>query len=252
MSQSQRRKKQLDYWGLMALMILFSILWHIWISPMWLIREVRPFGASQYSTRDVLNYLNSRHLTGQHLLRVNPTQIRQELLKFPLLKEVRVERRLFPALINLYLTERKPAFRIYQEIPGKAYVSSQSVLVDDEGMILKISDTRTPPHTVWAAVDASALRAGRLSAEHLRVLLFLNTLYQNRQLSVQGVYNISRTDHLVLRLPDGSPPVWLGAPEQLPLKLSLLQPLVDLAARDQRRVRFFDLRNWETPVIKLD
>ena len=247
----QRRKKEPDYWRIIWLMVFFSVLWHIWLAPFWLIHEVRPFGASHYSTRYVLNYLSSHQLTGKHILSINPMQIRRELLNFALLKEVRVERTLFPTLLNLYLTERKPAFRIYEEISGGAYQSSRSFLIDDEGVVLNIPDAQTPPHTVLVSIDKTQLRAGRLDQEHLSLLLLLNTLYQNKQLLAQGVYNISRPDQLILRPSEGSPPVWLGRAEQLSLKLRLLPSLEEIAKKNNQRVSYFDLRNWENPVIKI-
>lgn len=232
-------------------MILSSLLWQIWTAPIWIVQEVRPHGLSSYSTRYVLNYLNGKKLTGQHLLQINPLEIRKELLNYPLLKEVRVERRLFPALVNIFITERKPAFRLFYEPPGQqAYTTEQSGLLDEEGLILNIPDTHTPPHTILTSLERKKLKKGQLQPEQLTLLHQLNGLYQKKQLPIQGIYNISNPENIILRTPEINAPIWLGKPENLSLKLGLLVPLNDIIVKQNRPIACIDLRFWKHPVIR--
>lgn len=232
-------------------MILSSLLWHIWTAPIWMVQEVRPYGLSHYSTHYVLSYLNGKKFTGQHLLQINPLEIRKELLDYPLLKEVRVERVLFPTRVNILITERKPAFRLFYEPSSQqGYTTEQSVLLDEEGVILHISEVQTPPHTVLTSLERNKLKKGRLSPEQLALLHQLNGLYQKKQLPIQGIYNISNPENIILRTPEMSAPIWLGKAENLPLKLSLLSPLNDIIAKQSQPIVYIDLRFWKHPVIR--
>ncbi|PIQ24293.1 hypothetical protein COW36_23855 [bacterium (Candidatus Blackallbacteria) CG17_big_fil_post_rev_8_21_14_2_50_48_46] len=249
---SRKRKKRVpDYWRIMAAMLLSSILWQIWTSSLWQIQEVRPHGLSHYSTRFVLSYLDGKHLMGQHLLQVNPLVLQKELMDYPLLKSVNVERSLFPTVVNIFVIERKPTYRLFFERPNaQVYTPEHSSLMDEEGVLLNIPDTSTPAHTVLASVDKKILKMGHLPETQLNILNLLNGLYQKKQLPIQGVYNLSNPENIILRTPEINSPIWLGKPEQLSLKLGLLPSLTQITAKQSQLVESIDLRFWKHPVIK--
>jgi cell division septal protein FtsQ len=245
------QKRSFDYFGLMGVMILSSALWQIWMAPFWQIKEVRPHGLSNYSTRYVLGYLNSKKLEGKHMLQVNPLELRKELLDYPLLKDVRVERSFFPSLINVFATERKPAYRLFFEAPNlQAYSTEHSFLIDEEGVLLNIPDTNSPAYKVLTSIEKKAIKKGKLSPEHLLLLNQLNQLYQNKQLNIQGVYNLTNPENIILRSPELNTPVWLGKAENLPVKLGLLDPVREISKKQPKSIDYIDLRFWKHPVLR--
>jgi len=245
------QKRGFDYLGLMGVMILSSLLFQIWTAPFWQVQEIRPHGLSNYSTRYVLGYLSGKKLEGKHLLQINPLEIKKELMDYPLLKDVRVERSFFPTRVNIHVVERKPAYRLFYEEPTHLpYSNNLSFLIDEEGYLLNIPDGHTPSHTIMTSLEKKRLKKGKLTPEHLLLLNQLNALYQKKQLSVQGVYNLSNPENIILRAPEIGVPVWLGKAESLPVKLGLLQPVLEISKKQPKPVDYIDLRFWKHPVLK--
>lgn len=250
-SRRKPQRKGFDYFGLMGVMILSSALWQIWTAPFWLVEEVRPHGLSNYSTRYVLGYLSGKKLEGKHLLQINPLELQKELMDYPLLKEVRVERSFFPTRVNIHVIERKPAYRLFYEPPQQGpYSNTDSFLIDEEGYSLNIPDAHSPSHTIMTSLEKKQIKKGKLSPEHLLLLNQLNALYQQKQLPIQGVYNLSNPENLILRAPEIGVPVWLGKAESLSVKLGLLQPVLEISKKQPKPVDYIDLRFWKHPVLK--
>ena len=233
------------------LIIMVASLWGLWAPPLWSIQEVKLYGLSPHTHRHVIDYFQKHQIEGKHLLQVNPARLRDELLKFTLIQDVHIERHLFPPQLMVRVTERKPAFRIMLEADPKQpqRKGPGHVLIDVEGRVLTVPANTRPDQKLVASLAASKLTQ-TLDRERLEVLHQLNAHLNAGQLAYPGVYNLNNPQNVILRRPDAATPIWLGKPQDLALKLSLLTPIQQLASKQRESIEYIDLRFWRHPVLK--
>lgn len=233
------------------LMAIIASLWGLWAPPLWSVQEVKLYGLSPHTHKHVVDYFQKHHIKGKHLLQINPLRLRNELLQFTLIQDVHIERHLFPPQLMVRVTERKPAFRIVLEADPKqpATKGPAHVLVDVEGRVLNVPPSTRPDQKLVASLAVSKLQKN-LDRERLEVLHQLNAHLNAGQLPYPGVYNLDNPQNVILRRPDATTPIWLGKPQDLALKLSLLSPIQQLAAKQREPIEYIDLRFWRHPVLK--
>lgn len=229
------------------LMAIIASLWGLWAPPLWSIQEVKLYGLSPHTHKHVIDYFQKHRIEGKHLLQVNPVRLRDELLQFTLIQDVHIERHLFPPQLMVRVTERKPAFRIVlEQAPLK---SPGHVLIDVEGRVLNVPPSTRPDQKLVASLTANKLQK-TLDRERLEVLHQLNAHLNAGQLPYPGIYNLDNPQNVILRRPDATTPIWLGKPQDLALKLSLLSPIQQLAGKQREPIEYIDLRFWRHPVLK--
>lgn len=245
-----RARRRIDYFQIMAAMILGSTLFMIWTAPIWTIREVDIRGTTPYTRKYLEDFLQARSLVGQHLLKLNPLQLKAQILKNPLVRDAQFERELLPTRLTVKVQERKPAHFIYRQ-QGRVPVISKagSFILDHEGVVLPLPAAAAPEQLVQVSIRPELIKK-KLSASQLDMLRQLEVMAQQKLLPVKGVFDLSSPQNLVLYLADPAVTVWLGRSEDLLIKLKLIQPTLETAKPEISSVDYIDLRFWKHPVIK--
>lgn len=241
---------KIDYWRIMAAMILGSLLFTIWTAPFWRIQSVDIRGTTPYTRKYLENFLQAHSLIGVHILRLNPMQLKQQILKNPLVQGAQFERELLPTRLTIKVQERKPDHLLYLVQGRPPQVDrSKPVVLDHEGVVLPLPPDVAPEQSVQLCVMPSLVKT-RLPQPQLELLRELKAYAQQKLLPVEGVFDISRPQNLQLYLKQPKVTVWLGRSEDLQIKLKLIQPTLDTAKQDPERLDYLDLRFWKHPVLK--
>lgn len=243
----KQKKAALPYYQVMAFIVLFSVLWHLWSAPVWQLKKVHLHDLSQYSQSLVQSYIQGLNLEGRHILKVNPLVLKEHLLGFELVKGIDIRRSLFPGVLHIYVQERKAAFLVYpnSEKPNP----EEAKVVDDEGVVLRIPASEVPENSVRFTLSKRSLDQ-QISGEQVELMHYINQLFLKEEIAVQGFFNIEKTGEIILNTPAVPVPVWLGTRDNLPVKLSLIAPAMELAKKQSRPLRYIDLRYWKHPVLK--
>lgn len=247
----KRKKRLLGFGRLLVVALLLYGLWYFWQLPLWKVTAVQFDGLSPYSQPFVQAFMRHTDLKNKHLMAINPVELQNQLLEYPLLKEVQVIRHLWPARLDIRLAERVPYYRVYLESRSHhGYHDKDSVLIDREGKVLVLpAGTKPEKQLMLSMTHPNALE--QISPEQLEVGHRLNQLYEAKRISMPGVYNIANPANIILKSPQLKHPVWLGSLEDLPIKLRLLDPLQPLIQKQSSAVAYVDLRFWKHPVLKL-
>ena len=245
-SQTRRRQKVI---GLVQFCLAMGIgfgLFHFFQHPLWYITDIQVQGLNQYNRRFILNYLSHQELTDRHLLLLNPQEIQKELLSYPMLKSVQINRYLWPSQLVVQLQGRQPVFRIYLE--NNTYTEANSILIDEEGTILPISPTIHPQSKLLLSLEPSQTK--KITPEILTTIAKLKDYYSSDKIAIEGVFNLSQLNNVILRTPSIPVPVWLGTLDDLTIKMGLLSSLQSLIEQYKSQVEYIDLRYWKHPVLK--
>lgn len=238
-----------DYLGIMAAMVLASSLWMIWTAPFWWIQTVDIRGSSPHTQTWLTQLLKEQAVQGQHLLRLNPLLLKSQAESNPLVQTAQFERELLPTRLVIKVQERKAAYLILHEKKHYAYSVNASSMIDHEGVVLPLPANQAPKSPLQFSASPELLK-DVLPAPNLDLLRQLETLQAQGKLAIDGVFNISNPQNLILHLNDKGLKVWLGRAEDLPVKLQLIEASLTTAEKEQANIAYLDLRFWKHPVIK--
>lgn len=245
-----RARRKVDYWRIMAAMILGSALFTIWSAPFWQVQKVEIRGTTAFTEKHLAGFLKSHKLVGQHILKLNPILLERELLKNPLVLTAHFERELLPTRLTVRVQERKPAHVVYrQQSTGPLLDKSKAWILDHEGVVLPLPASAAPEGPVQVSVKPPIIKQ-RLPQAQLDLMRLLEVLSDQKLLTVDGIYDISQPQNLIFYLKQPRLTVWLGKSEDLVIKLKLIQPTLETAKQDIASIDYIDLRFWKHPVIK--
>ncbi|MEZ0373596.1 MAG: cell division protein FtsQ/DivIB [Candidatus Sericytochromatia bacterium] len=272
MARSTRHK--IDYWRIMAAMILGSSLFMIWSAPVWRIQSVDIRGTSPYTRKYLETFLKTHALIGEHILRLNPLLLKQQVLKNPLVRDAQFERELLPTRLTVKVQERKPAHLVYRQQDKHPLIDKHKAwILDHEGVVLPLPSAAAPDQLVQVSVSPALVKQ-RLPQAQLDLLRQLEILAQQKLLPLEaqlkpedtssseqqapppdtgrpaGVYDLSNPQNLMLYLAQPPITVWLGRSEDLLIKLKLIQPTLETAKQETGQIEYIDLRFWKHPVLK--
>lgn len=245
----QRSKSQVDYWRIMAAMILGTCLWMIWTASFWYIQSIEVRGASIYTDQYVQDFLKSQNLIHKHILQINPLELKAELVKSPLVKDAKFEREILPTRLTVKVQERQAAFLVYQQIPKSPTAKTAFQIIDHEGVILPLPQDVIDDKGVRVRLDPKQM-TGAISQEHMENLRQLDLLHRQKHLETEGVFDISDLQNLKLYLPDRQLIIWLGDMADIPHKVKLIEPVLKAAEAPESQIQYVDLRYWHHPVVK--
>lgn len=237
-------------------MIMASGLFVLWTAQFWNIQKVEIKGTTVSTESYVQDFVKKEQLQGKHLLKVNPLVLKKALEANPLVKQVTFEREILPAHLTLKVQERLPRYLLHSALPlyDKTLKKLQPVerhtkVVDAEGIILPIPSKRFEyigPH-FYLKPD---LIKKTLSVEYLNLIRELEALDEKQLLAHSGVFDISNPQNLIFYLNDPPLRVWLGMPEDLLLKMQLIDSTNKGSGVPEDEIEYIDLRFWKHPVVK--
>ncbi len=246
----RRARRKVDYWRIMAAMILGSTLFTIWSAPFWKIQKVEIRGTTGFTEKHLAGFLKTHKFIGEHILKLNPIQLERELLKNPLVLTAHFERELLPTRLTIRVQERKPAHLIYrQQNTGPLLDKSKAWILDHEGVVLPLPASAAPETPIQVSVKPAIIKQ-RLPQAQLDLMRLLEVLAEQKLLTVDGIYDLSQPQNLIFYLKNPKLTVWLGKSEDLVIKLKLIQPTLETAKQDITSIDYIDLRFWKHPVIK--
>lgn len=218
--------------------------------PFWFIQSVN-IESSPYNAKFAKVFVKEAQIKGTHLLMFNPESTRQNVLHNLLLEDVQIERYLWPARVDIHMTDRIPLFRVYIEPKVfNEYTLDNSVLVDKKGYHLLLPKNRKPVNKVAISLEQS-FNFNAIPEDRLDIAIKLNHLYKQGQLPFLGVYNLSQTNNIILNDKEIPVPIWLGTLDDLSAKLGLIKPMKEILTNQKNPVKYIDLRFWKQPVLKL-
>ncbi|MBF2054388.1 MAG: cell division protein FtsQ/DivIB [Candidatus Sericytochromatia bacterium] len=238
-----------DYLGIMAAMVMASCLWMIWTAHFWWIQNIEIRGSSPHTQAWLEQLVSAQNIKGQHVLRLNPLTLKDLAEQNPLVQTAQFERELLPTRLVIKVQERKAAYLILHEKKHYAYSVNASSVIDHEGVVLPLPASHAPKSLLQISADPGLLQTV-LPTPNLDLLRQLETLQSQGRLQVDGVFNISNPQNLILHLNERNLKVWLGRAEDLPVKLQLIEASLKTAEKEQADIAYLDLRFWKHPVIK--
>ena len=237
-------------------MIMASGLFVLWTAQFWNIQQVEIKGATVNTENYVQAFVEKEQLQGKHLLKVNPLELKKALEANPLVKQVTFEREILPANLTLKVQERLPRYLLYSTLPlydktaKKLQLTERyAKIIDAEGIVLPIPAKRfeyVGPHFYLKP----GLIKKKLSVDHLNLIRELEALDEKRLLEHSGVFDISDPQNLVFHLNDPALRIWLGMPEDLLLKMQLIDSTYKGSDVPEPEIEYIDLRFWKHPVVK--
>ncbi len=237
-------------------MIMTSGLFLLWTAQFWNLQQVEIKGATINTERYVQTFVKNENLRGKHLLKINPLILKKRLEINPLVKQVTFEREILPAHLTLKVQERLPRYVVYSALPlydsatKKVQVPERyAKIVDAEGILLPLPSKRfayVGPHFYLKPT----LIKKKLSMEHLNLIRELEALDEKKLLGHSGVFDISNPQNLIFHLNDPPLRVWLGMPEDLLLKMQLIDSTHKGSGVSESEIEYIDLRFWKHPVVK--
>ena len=243
-----KRQRKVAYWQIMAAMILSSSLFSIWTASFWRIQETEIRGTSDYTRKFMETFLAEQKIVNRHILSINPIQLKTKAEQNPLIQDIQIERQLLPSKLTLKIQERKAAYLVKYQPEGQQ-AQEQYFVIDLEGIILPLP-IESVTHTSIQTIINPALVNSRFLQEQLELLRHLERLYQQNLISVQGLYDLSDPQNLILYQIDPLLTVWLGRPEDLPIKLQLMKPTLSSSQKKFENIEYIDLRFLKHPVVK--
>lgn len=245
-----RLRRKIDYWRIMAAMLLGSCLFMIWSANFWRVQSVDIRGTTPYTHSYLENFLQARSLVGRHILSLNPLALKQQMLKNPLVRDAQFERELLPTRLTVRVQERRPAYLIYRQQGKQPLLNkAKAWILDHEGVVLPLPPAAAPEQLVQVSLDPSQIKQ-QLPQAQLDLLRELENLASQKLLPMSGVFNLSQPQNLLLHIKDSGLTVWLGKSEDLLIKLKLIQPTLETAKQKVQNIDYIDLRFWKHPVIK--
>ncbi len=256
MTKKHRALQRTDYVGIMLCMILSTGLFLLWTAHFWEIATVEVKGTTPNTHDYVSAFVQKEKLQGSHLLRINPLVLKKELEKSPLVKHVTFEREILPAALTLKVQERLPHYLLYHGLPTydkktQQYLTqpSQRTIIDAEGIVLPLSGKSFDYSGPLLYLNPSQFK-GKVSLTHLNLIRELDALAEKEVLQYTGVFDVSDPQNLVFHGGDPALKVWLGMPEEILLKMQLIESTFKASEVPPSEIEYIDLRFWQHPVVK--
>jgi cell division septal protein FtsQ len=188
--------------------------------------DLKVLGAKRLLAAPLAETLSGRK--GLPLYRIDPREIRDEVLKNPAIADAKVRRWLFPARLEVTLREREPLARL-----------KDGQVVDFDGVVFRVPEGRD----VKLELNAP-LKEGRLEGEPLKALRELALYGQG----LAGTVDMTRPGEWTGRL--NGVEIRFGEGRAIAEKLHVFRHLLPLAITGSRAVEYVDLRSPESPVVK--
>lgn len=220
-------------WGFVEAFVSGGMLVALWMMPQWLWGgEVHITGGHRLSRAFIEQAAGLP--SGHALYRIDPEAIRARLRAVPAIEDVRVRRWLFPARLDLTVRERS-ARAVVANQPQPTYLDSfgESYSLPGGG----------------AAGEAPAIVAELATASlTMEERTALRALFAAWPRGGRGTLDLRDPASWSASI-DGIR-VGLGAPSDLPQKLTVFSHLVPLARRAGKTIQYVDLRFPEAPTIR--
>lgn len=225
---TRRKRRPKLFAGLFQAFVLGGAAVALWAMPQWVWHgDLKIIGAKRLMAAPLAETLADRK--GQPLYRIDPEQIRQEVLKNPAIADAKVRRWLFPARLEVTLREREPLARL-----------KDGRVVDFDGVVFRL-----PEGGKGVKLELDAPLAGdRLEDDPLKALRELS-LYGE---GLSGSLDMTRPGEWGGKL--NGVEVRLGEGRAIAEKLHVFRHLLPLASSESRAVEYVDLRSPEAPVVK--
>lgn len=233
----------------MAAMVLASSLFSLWTASFWYVQKTDIQGSSSYTRAFLNQFLQDHQVDHRHILTLNPIALKAEAQTNPLVQDIQIERQLLPTKLILKVQERKAAYLVYQQPPNYAPQTSKHFVIDLEGVVLPLPPESVSAQGVQTSIDPKLVQE-HFPLEQLELLRHLDRLYQQKEISIRGIYDLSAPENLILYQKDPDLTIWLGRPEDLPIKLQLIEPTLKASDQKIEKIDHIDLRFWKHPVVK--
>ncbi len=221
----------------------------LWTAHFWEVEKVHIQGATANTLAYVENFVQRRQIQGQHVLALNPLELKSALETNPLLKNVALEREILPATVTLKVQERQPRYVLLNTF-AKRLTDAKTTVIDAEGMVLPLASSQLDYTGPVIYLDPKRYQKGQIPAEHLNLIHELNELYARKALTDVGVFDISNPQNVMFYLEKPALKIWLGRPEELVVKMRLIESTYQAAEVKEADVDYIDLRFWNHPVVK--
>ena len=126
--KERRMQKKRRRTALVIIALIIAVLILLFLTPIFNIRTISVDGNEAVSNEQIVERL--KPLIGQNLLRTGDSKIEKMLIEIPYIKNVSVQKRLFPPSVDVAVTEYAPAAVIRSG--GKNYVISSNLRVLEE------------------------------------------------------------------------------------------------------------------------
>lgn len=222
---------ELGPWGFIQAFVLGGGLVAFWLMPQWQWDgEVHVKG---------LHYLSAQLITRSaglpssgSLYQLNPSEIRERLLKIEAIQDAKVRRWLFPPRLDIEIQERFPKVRVLGAVTP-TYMDTQGIL-----FTLPVSARPSTPLSVKVGT-------GSLSTSDSAALRSLLEVWPKESSGTLDLRDAASWSAVV----DGVR-VDLGRADRLGEKLRLYSHLLPLAREAGKAVQYIDLRFPEAPTIR--
>lgn len=256
MAKKRSALQRTDYVSIMLCMVLSTGLFLLWTAHFWEVTQVEIKGTSVNTHDYVANFVQQEKLQGSHLLQINPLVLKKELEKSPLVKHVTFEREILPAALTLKVQERLPHYLLYHTLPTydkktQKYLEqpSQLTVIDAEGIVLPLSGKAFDYSGPLLYLNPSHFKE-KVSLTHLNLIRELDALAEKEVLNYTGVFDVSDPQNLIFHGSEPSVKVWLGMPEEILLKMQLIESTFKASEVSASEIEYIDLRFWQHPVVK--
>lgn len=225
---TRRKRGPNVFAGILQAFVLGGAAVALWAMPQWTWHgDLKVIGAKRLMAATLADKLADRK--GQPLYRIDPQEIRAQVLSNPAVSDAKVRRWLFPARLEVSIREREPLARL-----------KDGQVVDFEGVVFKL-----PEGASGVKLELSApLKDGRLEGEPLEALREL-ALYGG---GLAGTVDMSKPGEWTGKL--NGVDIRFGEGRAIAEKLHVFRHLLPLAITGSRAVEYVDLRSPESPVVK--
>ncbi len=248
---TRRRKKRRKFsWYLIwfLIFVFFSVVALLLVStlPVWQIETIRVEGNRFVSKSEIIKI--GQKFLGENIFFVNQDDINEQVKNIPLVKSLKVKKSL-PNVLIVVIEERKEA--------AVAVVNSQSVLFDEEGIILNPYHPAFVSQNLTSIADLSVIVGLRSSdivenklKDELQILLSTVIVDLKKHLASKSIkIDISDTEDISL-LVDDIIQVRIGDSKNINKKLEAFKSLRDFEEHRIHSIEYVDVKIPSSPVIK--
>lgn len=232
-----KRKRLRLLVALIVVMILGSISWRIYNSPLFELREIRVVGNRMVKKGNILE--RAAIEPGMSLIKVSAREVKERVEAEPWIREIKVVKE-YPDRLKLVVSERKPLVTL-RTGSGIFIVDKDGYIWKNEGKIKKLPEVRDFP--------ALRIETGeKLEARELKnALLCLNSMDESIY-SLVASLSAPSVENLTLQLSNGVAVSYGEASETVKKNYVLGLILSQAALKGDRLVRI-DLRVPSHPVV---
>lgn len=220
---------------------IFYGIYLLWNMPFWNIQIVEINGVSPMGYNYIEKFNLVKNYQSTNILSLDPSKLKKALDNNRIFKEININRKLFPSILQIDFIERLPYMTIFDEKKGS------DITIDEDGIVLTY--TKKFNNSGISNYSIKNIKNYKITEEQVNAIRVIEHFIQTKKIPDMKVFDLTNPNNIILHTDKNI--ILIGDLEDFIMKIKTIFQLEALSKNTKNELEYIDVRYWKNPVLKV-